>query len=171
PREVIRAAHVSAAGMLPSTGYAPALGFVESVEQPSGILAGQGLEAMPLTLLERESRDRPPRGEVIRFPLHLVVPAVLVVLADIEEHANVRELLQLLFRRLPQVAGKGGRRQKVLRVLRRDMHRGDSAIRRTGDVELPAGDLVLCEELIEELGEDAVAALEEQLVEIGRAHV
>ncbi len=45
----------------------------------------------------------------------------------------------------------------------RHVHRGDAAVRRSGDVEFPTFDLVVGEDLLQEVGEDPVATFEEQL--------
>jgi hypothetical protein len=45
----------------------------------------------------------------------------------------------------------------------RNVHRGDAAVRGTGNVELPAFDLVVGQDALQEVGEDPVAPFEEQL--------
>ena len=46
-------------------------------------------------------------------------------------------------------------------MLRRDVHRGDAAVRRASDMELARFDLVSGADVVEELREDAVAVVEE----------
>src|SRR5688572_29883485 len=103
---------------------------LEAVEQSARARAGERLEPVWLTFLDSVLRDAAAGAEILRFFLQFAVPAVLVVLADVEVRADAFERAQLRFAGLPEVTGECRRRDEVLRMLRRDVHRRDAAVRR-----------------------------------------
>src|SRR5262249_15539740 len=101
------------APLSPSSRRASVLRFLEVVEQPSRVSSGERLEPVRLALLDRVIRDRSAETKVLRFPLHLVVPSVLVELTDVHEHAHLRNRLKLRCARLPHVSRERRHRAEV----------------------------------------------------------
>src|SRR5688572_14994408 len=101
---------------LPPTGMplprAPLLRLLEVVEQPRRADARQRFEAVRLPLFHRITGDGAARAQILGLALHLVVPHVVVVLAHVHEHAQLRDRLQPGGGRLPHIAREGGDRQE-----------------------------------------------------------
>src|SRR6476661_5894680 len=92
------------------------LRLLESLEETSGVRAGERLDPVGLALFEGIARHGAARAQELDFLLHLVVPAVLVEFADVEEHAHFRDGVELHRARLPHVAGERGHREEVLGI-------------------------------------------------------
>src|SRR5690606_34509654 len=83
------------------------LGFRESVEQASGVGAGQRFQAVRLPLLDRVAGNRTERVQELDLALHLVMPLVFVGFTDVREHAELRDRAQLGFSGPPHVTREG----------------------------------------------------------------
>ena len=130
-------------------------------EEPLGVGSGQRIEAMGLSLFDGVARERALRPDVLDFALHLAVPPVLVVLANVHEDAHLRDRLKLGWRRFPHKSRERRDREEVLGISRRDMEGRDTSIGDPGDVELPILDLVLRQHHLQEFREYPFTTLEE----------
>src|SRR5882757_6620256 len=90
--------------------------FFEPVEEPAGVRAGKRVQPMWLSLLDGVARHRSFGAQELHLAPHLVVPAVLVIFADIHEDAHLGDRLKLGLRRLPHVSGERGDREEILRI-------------------------------------------------------
>ena len=133
-------------------------------KQPAGAVAGQCLNAVALVRLDRESNVKSVFTEQVRLTLHGHLP-LQVSFAHVHVQTQWFERIQFCFALFSKIAGKSGHGPELLRIHGRDMERAQAAVRGSSDVEFPAFNFVLAQHLIEEVGEDPIAAsLEEQIV-------
>src|SRR5437870_2376105 len=95
----------------------------------------QGLYSMRLALLDAIACDGTQRAKGVCFFLHFDMPDVIVELAGIQEHAQLRNRFQFGFTRLHQISGKRGDGLEVLRMRGSYLECGDPSVRGSRDVE------------------------------------
>src|SRR5688572_7892852 len=90
-------------------------------------------------------------AQEVDFLLHLLVPSVFVVLADVHEHAQLRDRLESGGARLPHVAWKSRYGFEVLRMGCRDVERRDTSVGWSRNVERAVLDFVVLQEQLKKL--------------------
>src|SRR5580693_4358486 len=89
------AARTSAYATSPILLTATLFGFFESVKEAPRVGACQRVQAVRLALLDGIAGHCPFRAQRFGFLLHLRVPHVFVILADVHEDAHFRNGLEL----------------------------------------------------------------------------
>src|SRR5215470_16240017 len=109
------------------------------------MLAGERIQPVRLAFLDGVAGDRAPGTQEFGLPVHLPVPAVWVVLADIHEDAHLRDCRKLGGAGFPHVPWESRNREEILRIECRDMKSRNASVGRPGDMKLVVLDFVVLE--------------------------
>src|SRR5262249_20276827 len=123
----------------------------------------ESFHTMRLSLLDGVARDGAVRAKPLGLFLHLAMPHIFVELTDIQEDTHLGNRLKLGGAWLPHVSRERGNGTEVLRIRCCNVHCRNSAVRRTGEVELVVLDFVVREDLLQKLRENAVSAFKEEI--------
>jgi len=134
------------------------------VKQAVRSIPCEGLNPVSLLRLDAEADMKTSLMEHLRLSLHGDEP-LCVPLADVHVNAERFKRVDSRIDFIRQVAGESRHGSEVLRMHCSDVERAETAIGGAGDMELPAVDLVVAQELFQKFRENTVCPLfKEQMI-------